>query len=143
MVKAGEVAKAALQLILVQGSEASFEADEYQDFLFAMNNFMADLESQGVKLGYTMVDTLNDPITIPRGAVNGLIANMAVLVAPEYGGVVTDTLVQQAVSGMRTMRILGQRIPRSRYPATLPRGSGSEQDGAFDTFYPGFCDKPV
>ena len=38
MATVAQVAKASLQRILVQASEAPLEADEYADFIFAMNN---------------------------------------------------------------------------------------------------------
>lgn len=131
-----QVAKAALQRILVQGSEAQFEADEYQDFIFAMNNFMAALDADGVQLGYTAVSNLSDTVTIPTGALRGLIANMAVEVAPDYGGVVSEALAVQAVNGLKTMRLLGQSVPSSRYPGTLPRGSGNYWEYQSTPFYP-------
>ena len=55
MATVAQVAKASLQRILVQASEAELEPDEYQDFIFAMNNFMLSLDADGVSLGYTEV----------------------------------------------------------------------------------------
>jgi len=56
MATVAQVAKASLQRILVQASESSLEPDEYQDFIFAMNNYMSQLDAQGVSLGYTEVE---------------------------------------------------------------------------------------
>ena len=75
MATAAQVVKAALQRILVQGDEADLEASEYQDSIFAMNNYMLDLDASGITLGYTEVSNLGDEITIPTGALRGLIAN--------------------------------------------------------------------
>ena len=69
MATVAQVAKASLQAILVQASEAPLEADEYQDFIFAMNNYMASLAAKGVNLGYTNVSTLADSVTVPPGAI--------------------------------------------------------------------------
>ena len=93
MATVAQVAKAALQRILVQASEAPLEADEYQDFIFAMNNYMAMLDAAGISLGYTVVNDLADEVTIPTGALRGLIANLAIEVSPDYGGIVSDGLV--------------------------------------------------
>jgi len=138
MATVAQVAKASLQRILVQGSEAPLEADEYQDFIFAMNNYMLQLDAQGISLGYTEVSDLSDSVTIPAGALRGLIANMAIEVAPDYNGTVTAALAQAARDGLQTMRVLGQRIGATAFPATLPVGSGNEGNGqAFNThFYP-------
>lgn len=131
-----QVAKAALQRILVQASEAPIEADEFQDFIFAMNNFMAQLEAGGIDLGYTEVSAISDEVTVPAGALRGLIANLAIEVAPDYGGVISEALITAASAGMRTMRLIGQTVPESSYPCTLPRGSGN-YDQCGSAFYTG------
>jgi hypothetical protein len=139
MATVAQVAKAALQAILVQGSEAPLEADEYQDFIFAMNNYMASLAAKGVNLGYTVVSGLGDTVTVPAGALTGLIANMAIQSVPYYGGVVTPELALTAREGMQAMRQLGQIITPTRLPSTLPIGSGNEDStyGYASRFYTG------
>lgn len=138
MATAAQVIKAALQRILVQGSEAPLEASEYQDAIFAMNNFMLALDAEGVSLGYTEVSNLGDEVTIPSGALRGLIANLAVEVSPDYDGTITDGLAAAAIAGLDTMRLLGQRVPTSSLPGTLPVGSGNSGDSQtrFSNFYP-------
>ena len=126
MATAAQVIKAALQRILVQGSEADLEPDEFQDAIFSMNNYMLDLDAQGVALGYTVVENLGDDITIPTGALRGLIANLAVEISPDYNGTVSAALASTALKGESTMRLLGQHIPTMRFPGTLPIGSGNE-----------------
>lgn len=133
-----QVAKASLQRILVQGSEAPFEQDEYMDYIFALNNYMTALEAEGISLGYTEVSSLSDTVTVPTSALRGIIANMAIEVAPDYGGVVSDALVVAAKNGMKVMRLVGQHIAASRFPSTLPRGSGNYNGDYANTspFYP-------
>jgi len=116
MATVAQVAKAALQRILVQASEAPLEPDEYQDFIFAMNNYMAELDAAGISLGYTVVSDLGDEVTIPTGALRGLIANMAIEVAPDYNGVISVGLQRAARDGLNTMRLLGQRISTTKMP---------------------------
>ncbi len=139
MATVAQVAKAALGAILVQGSESPLEADEYQDFIFAMNNYMASLAAKGVNLGYTNVSNLGDTVTVPAGALTGLIANMAIQSVPYYGGVVTPELALTAREGMQAMRQLGQIITPTRFPSTLPIGSGNEDStyGYSSHFYTG------
>ncbi len=139
MATVAQVAKASLQRILVQASEADLEPDEYKDFIFAMNNFMLALDAGGVTLGYTEVANLGDEVTIPTGALRGLIANMAIEVAPDYGGQISPGLVAAATEGLKVMRLIGGRMVSSKLPSTLPIGSGNE-GGRFqdrgDHFYP-------
>ena len=138
MATVSQVLKSSLQRILVQASEAPIEASEAEDFIFDMNNFMLALDVDGVQLGYTEVSDLGDEITIPTGALRGLIANMAVEVAPDYDGTVTPALASAARNGLQVMRKLGQSIAASRFPSTLPLGSGNEDCSGFNTthFYP-------
>lgn len=119
------VAERALRLILVQASDSELEADEYQDFYDAMNDYMAALEADGVNLGYTTVTGPEDVITIPDGCIRGLIANMAVEVAPDYEATVSASLAVQARRGMNTMLRLGRKSAQTQYPQTLPIGSGN------------------
>lgn len=131
---AAQVLKAALQRILVQGSEASLEADEYADAMLALNAMMASWEADGIHLGYTDVDGLADTITVPDGAVRGIIANLAIEVAPDYNGKVTAALAAQANDGLRVCRKLGVSIIPSHFPGNLPRGSGVD-DYFYDNAY--------
>ena len=138
MATAAQVIKASLQRILVQGSEADLEPDEYQDAVFALNNYMLDLDASGVALGYTEVSSLADEITVPTGALRGIIANLAIEVSPDYNGSITPGLIRAADEGLRTMRKIGTGRPVSSYPCTLPIGSGNEYSNTYQNthFYP-------
>lgn len=138
MATVAQVAKAALQRIVVQGSEAPLEASEYADFIDSLNNYMTSLDASGIDLGYTVVTNISDTVTVPAGALRGIIANMAIEVAPDYGAQIPESLVVAARQGLETMRLLGQRIIASANPSTLPRGSGNYQNGwgTTDPFYP-------
>jgi len=121
---AGEVIKAALQRIMVQASEADLEADEYADAMMSLNAMMSSWLSDGIDLGYTDVDNVSDTVTVPAGAIRGIIANLALEVAPDYGGKVTAALAAQANDGLKVCRKLGINILPTQYPGNLPRGSG-------------------
>ena len=138
MATVAQLLNAALRRIVVAGSEAPMEADEYADGIFILNAYMTDLDANGIALGYTVVDNIADTVTIPTGALLGVINNLAVLLAPEYGGTVTPDLIQQANDGMKTLRMIGQSIPTSYFPSTLPYGSGNNnfQFGLTSFFYP-------
>ena len=125
MATAAQVLKSALQRILVQASESELDANEYSDAMFSMNNLMAQYASEGISLGYTEVNNLSDTITIPDGALVGLIANLAVHISPDYNGNVTQALAMAADTGLKTMRKIAVVIPDAAYPSTLPIGSGN------------------
>ena len=135
MATVSQVAKASLQRILVQSEEAPLEASEYQDFIFAMNNLMLDLDAKGINLGYTIVSNLGDEVTIPTSCLRGLIALMAIEVAPDYNRPIPEALALSAKEGMRTMRRVGMTRRQTEYPSTLPKGSGNYNDTLYDANY--------
>jgi hypothetical protein len=126
MATAAQVIKASLQRILAQASEADLEPDEYQDAIFALNNYMLDLDASGVTLGFTEINNLGEEVTVPPGALRGIIANLAIEVAPDYNGQITPGLTRAASDGLRTMRKLGVGTPITSLPCTLPIGSGND-----------------
>ena len=138
MATVAQVAKASLQKILVQATEAPIEASELQDFIFGMNNYMLDLDASGIQLGYTAVSDGGDDVTVPTGALRGVIYNMAIEMAPEFDGEVTAAVAKIANDSMNTLRLLGQTIGESAFPSTLPIGSGNEgcQSRLSRRFYP-------
>lgn len=140
MTTAAQVCKAALQRILVQGSEADLEPSEYQDAIFALNNMMEDWAANGTVLGYTTVADLGDDITVAAGAIDGIIDNLAIKVAPDYEGTVSPELRTSALRGRNTCRKIGAVDRYTQYPSTLPYGSGNRgYDWGWDSyrFYPG------
>jgi len=129
MATVAQVTKAALQNILVQDSEAPLEPDEFQDTIFAMNNMVLAWDAQGIKLGYTIVSNLGDNVTVPLGALRGLIYNLAIEMAGQFNAQVAPGVANAASEGMKAIRKLGQTIVPSAYPGTLPIGSGNEGRG--------------
>ena len=81
---AGDIIKDALQEILVQGAEAPFEADETQGAIRYLNRMMARFAVDGINLGYTTVTSVGDLITVPDGAIDGMVKNLAVSLFPQY-----------------------------------------------------------
>lgn len=136
MATAAQVIKAALQKIIVQASEAELEPDEFEDTIFTMNNYMLDLDASGIALGYTVVTTIGDEVTIPVGALRGLIYNLAIEAAPEFSGVVTAEVREIARAGLNTMRKLGVSLGDMAFPSTLPRGTGNDLHHFVSRYYP-------
>ena len=126
---AQEVIEAALQEILVQASEAPIEASDAQVAIKYLNRMMAKYDALGISLGYTAVTSLSDDVTIPDGAVEGVVKNLALALFPQYnapGAVPSAMLVMDAKDGLDAMRSLSISIGPMLYPDTLPIGSGNE-----------------
>lgn len=136
MATAAQVINTSLKRILVQGAEADLQPDEYEDAIFAMNALVLAWDAEGINLGYTWVNDLGDEVTVPTGALRGLIANLAIEIAPDYNGEVSTALAKAAERGMTAIRLLGQSIPTSFFPCTLPVGSGNSRSVFDRTFYP-------
>lgn len=121
----GDIIQRALKAILVEGADGVLQPDEYQDGLDALNDYMAALEAQGIRLGYSRACSLSDVATIPDGAIRGVVANLAIELAPQFSGRVTAALLKQASEGLKAMRLLGVHVGQSTLYPTLPGGSGN------------------
>ena len=58
-----------------------------------MNRYMLALDAKGVSLGYTKVTKASDPVTIPDGAIEGLVFNLAKRLAQSYDMPITPSLM--------------------------------------------------
>ena len=135
--KAGEVINDILLEIVVLGADADMDPSETASTIRYINRFMTMIAAQGINLGFTKINSVNDDITIADGAIIGLIKNVAKMVAPQFGAVITAELHEAAREGLDAMRRLGTTIVPSNMPCTLPRGSGNDWNGARNSkFYP-------
>lgn len=141
-IKANRAVEMALQELIVRQVEAPIEADEVQDAVLYMNLMMAEFAADGINLGYTEINDLGDDVTIPDGAVMGMIKNLAVYLAAQFGVNIPVDLAVLAKSGKNTMRNIAVKVIPSSFPSTLPIGSGNEDDQYTDWhFYPDQQDK--
>lgn len=127
-INADRAVEMALKELIVAGSEAPIEAVDAQDAVLYMNLMMNAFSADGINLGYTNISDLGDEITVPDGALLGVIKNLAVFLATQYGVTVTTELFLAAKGSLNTMRNISVKILSSNYPDTLPIGSGNEND---------------
>lgn len=135
MATVAQIIKYALQEIITQASEAPLEPDEYQDCIFALNTMMAEYDASGIHLGFTEVTSLGNTITVPAGAISGIVSNLGLRVAPQFQGVVSQELMKKASEGYKTMCKLGVTIEPTQFGGLMPLGSGNERWNG-RTFYP-------
>lgn len=137
MEKASTVITDALQELLIQASEAPIEADEAQTAIRYLNRMMARFDAQGISLGFTIIQNLGDYVTIPDGAYDGVVKNLAISLAKQYGATPTQDLYIGARDGLNAMRNLAVTVANASYGSTLPMGSGNQGDGTYtNPFYP-------
>ena len=144
METANVVVKDILQEILVQAAEMPVQGVDSQTCIRYMNRYMTQLDADGISLGYNKITNIADNITIPDGAMNGLIYNVALQIISSYDIQPSQSLMMKADSAYKTMlQIAVQPIP-TQLPNTLPIGSGNEGDTIRTVhFYPGQEDDQI
>lgn len=103
-----------------------------------LNSFASELSARGVSLGWTSIQSPNDDITIPDSATDGFIYNVAARLLNSYNMPLTAELERARRESEKTLFLLGVKVKSSRYPDTLPIGSGNEycDYGGYNKFYP-------
>lgn len=134
---AQQVISDALQEILVKAAEVPLTADETATGIRYLNRMMTALDADGIALGFTVITAPNQTVTIADGAIEGVIANLALKLAKQFNKPITADLAQRARDGLVTLRKLGVSIAPTSLPSELPIGSGNEGDWETDHFYPG------
>lgn len=118
----------ALGEILVEAQEQPVEAAEMTRAIRYLNRMMANLSSRGIALGYTIVNSPSDLITVPDGAVDGVMYNLALRLSSQYDEPVTQSLSDSAKLGMNAMLDIAVTVDPTPMPCTMPVGSGNEGD---------------
>lgn len=137
MTTAQEIVDDAAALILVDEANTALEPNESAIMTRFLNDYLAELHSGGVDIGYRPVSSPSDVVTIPLGANQAIKYGLALRSNAIFG-----LPVPQEVSGLapgleRGLRARYQILPKIRRPATLPRGSGNNYNSyTLNTFYP-------
>lgn len=134
-----------LEAILIQASEQSVQPADFRTGIRYLNRMMNEFDAQGLALGYTVVDDPDDLITVPAGALNGIMFNLAVRLSVPYDMPISPGLAIAARDGMQALRKVGFQILPSSFGSTLPLGSGNEGELLDSTthFYPGDEDEAL
>jgi len=142
METANTIIKDALQEILVQASEQPIEAVDFQTAKRYLNRMMTSFAASGINLGFTIIVEPTDLVTVPDGALEGIVFNLAKRLLATYDMPLTAELALSAKEGKKAMRKLAITIQPTQHPSTLPIGSGNEGDYSYRSthFYPGIED---
>ena len=93
--------------LIINGAQQAIKAFDFNVAVRYMNRYMAQLDADGIRLGYTIVTNHTDPITIPLGAINGLVYNVALQIAHRYDSEIGPDLAVKAEAALNTMRKIG------------------------------------
>jgi hypothetical protein len=96
---------------------------EYTDAIVVFNDMMEELAANDIQLGFSYIETKEDPVTIPLWANRFIDAKLAVSLAPEFGAAVPRELLIQLRD---SKRIISKRLLDGfsvQMPETLPLGT--------------------
>ena len=140
MAKAGQVVNRALSLILVQPDEAAIQPSESKAAIEVLNDMMAEWDMNGISIGYSVVTSLSNDLTVPDYALAAMKSNLAVRLAPEFDGNASGLLVTLADRQHSALLNATLTIGPSPMPCTVPVGSGNSgnwgSQGNWNRFYP-------
>lgn len=131
MSKAGELISDALEEILVNQDESPEEPSDVQSAIRAMNRMIA---AWNYPLGYTVVDNVDDEVTVIAAAEEAIVKNLAIRLAPQFDAIVTLDLKNAAKGALASLRRIVIVVGEASYPSRLPVGSGNQHHNR--TFYP-------
>lgn len=130
METAESVINDALQELLVQASEQELQTVDFQTGRRYLNRMMTTTPFN--LLGFTTVTNPSDAITVPDGAIEGLVFNLARRLLTTYDVALTPELLQSARDGLSEIRKIAVVVKPTSFPCTLPIGSGNEQENTFN-----------
>lgn len=133
-IKTKEVVIDALENLIVQADEQELPQSEAAAAIRALNDMMLSWEAIGISLGYTVVSSMADLVTVSLGAIAGIKANLSLWLAPKYNVEPTALMIKNAADGYRAIVDLACNMSPMVYPPTLPQGSGNSEGDS--TFYP-------
>ena len=124
MATALQVINGALQKIQVKTAGVDLQDNEIDDAIPVLNDMMLALDRSGIRLNYTIVTDKSDDITSPDWSIGFIKAAFAIMVAPEYGAIVSAELRDQ-FNEMKSL-VLNSivSIIQPILPSTLPTGAG-------------------
>jgi hypothetical protein len=132
MSTAQEFIEDALSEVLVNPSEAPLEADEVQSAIRMMNDMV---NSWDYPIGWTDIENPSDEVTITKVGNLAVKKNLAVELAPQFDGFVSQNLMKAARGALASLRRKVIEVGEMSYPSRLPVGTGN-QDRTSTTFYP-------
>ena len=130
MTTAETIIKDAFSEVTNTNDEAPIESD---DMAFAIRTLNRMVAAWNFSIGWTVIASSSDTITVTAVAEEALVKNLAIRLAPSYDGVVTQDLKSDARGSLASLRRATITILPSTLPSRLPTGTGNFIES---TFYP-------
>lgn len=137
MTTANEIVEDAAALILVDEANTAMEASDYAIMTRFLNDYLAELHTEGVDIGYRPVSSPSDVVTIPTGARQAIKYGLAIRSNAIFGLPIPQEVAALAPRLERSLKSSYMKLPKVRPPRTLPQGTGNHYN-VYDlnTFYP-------
>jgi len=118
-------------------SKTEISPSELTDGLRYLNRMMAKLAAKGIDVGYTALTDVDDVVTAYDSARLGIVKNLALSLWPQYSSQPVNPLISfwadKTLSTLMSISIDSVNV--SKFPSTLPIGSGNYNGVLDDRFY--------
>lgn len=123
--KAEELIRDALQELGVQAAEQPITPDQIQTGIRYTNDMMEEYDY--LNLGYSIINSASDDITVPGFARTWMKKQLALHMAPQFTATsMVPMIAQQASRALDNLLMQSFEVGEMSMPATLPVGSGNE-----------------
>ena len=120
----------ALQEILEQDASQPLDGNETLTGIRYLNRMV---QSWPVDLSYTVVNSVDDVVTVPAYAEHAVVLNLAVALAPQFDYQVMQgcTFYDNALDAYKKMLVQAQTLTAPVNGANVPLGSGNKSPGNY------------
>jgi hypothetical protein len=113
-------------------------AEQLQYGLRRLDAMMAEWNGRGIRIGYPMAadptaSDIDDDSGVPDYAIQAIIQNLAILIAPSFGRPVQRETKVSAKTALNTLASKTSFPASRQYPSTMPVGAGNKP--GFDEQY--------
>ena len=98
-----------------------------------MNDLLSAWDATGVLANIELVSDVDDETLIPRNAEWMVKANIAIMIAGEYGIPISQSMAVDATQSVEEWLKATLSLTEVQPPATLPRGSGNRHFDDYET----------
>ena len=121
----------------IRAAETPLSASELSDGLDVLNDMLSSWNANGVLTGVRLLNDINAETFIPRDAEWAVKANLAIILAGEYGVEISTAMAYDASNSLAEMTKARIDLSEINPPDILPRGSGNIQRDDSD-FFPAY-----
>ena len=128
MTTARKIIERAFSKAGIRAAETPLEASEISDGLDVLNDMLVSWDATNTLKGVPPVMNADDELAAPRYAIGAIKANVAILIAGEYGITVTQSMAYDASNSLSELVKASINLRGIEYPSTLPVGSGNRDE---------------